>query len=107
MENQMDTIINQLSHIEGTAVRIMESADHRKKELSLEMEERTRNYDASLKEEMDQRLEEIRRELQEKQEAELARLEAETARELQELKDSYQKHHSAWAQEILHSIIGA
>lgn len=107
MESQMDTIINQLSHIEGTAVRIMESAEHQKKELSLEMEQRTREYDDRLARDTKKQLDSLKETLSAKKDAELSRLEAKTAHTLQELEENYKKNHTAWAEEILHSIIGA
>lgn len=107
MESQMDTIINQLSHIEGTAVRIMESAEHQKKELSLEMEQRTREYDARLAEETKHQLDSLKETLNAQKDAELSCLQKETAHTLQKLEESYKKNHTVWAKEILHSIIGA
>lgn len=107
MENQMDTIINQLSHIEGTAVRIMESADYQKKELAQEMEQRTREYDARLAEDTKNQLDALREQLNAKKEADLSRLKEETARAMQDLEDNYSKNHTLWAKEILQSIIGA
>ena len=103
----MDTIINQLSHIEGTAVRIMESADHQKKELALEMEQRTREYDARLAEDTKNQLNALKEQLNAQKEADLSRLKAETTHALQELENNYRINHSIWAKEILHSIIGA
>lgn len=107
MESQMDTIINQLSHIEGTAVRIMESAEHQKKELSLEMEQRTHEYDARLAEETKHQLDSLKETLNAQKDAELSCLQKETAHTLQKLEESYEKNHTVWAKEILHSIIGA
>ena len=48
MENQMNNIISQLSHIEDTAVRIMQSADAQKKKLASEMEHKTKEFDEAL-----------------------------------------------------------
>lgn len=107
MENQMDAIINQLSHIEGTAVRIMESAEHQKKELAAEMEQRTREYDARLEENTRQQLNSLKEELHAKKDAELSRLKAENTLALQKLEDNYNQNHSIWAKEILHSMTGA
>lgn len=107
MESQMDAIINQLSHIEGTAVRIMESAESQKKELSLEMEQRTREYDARLAEDTGRQLDTLKETLNAQKNAELSRLKAEAAHDLQKLENSYQENHTIWAKEILHSIIGA
>lgn len=107
MENQMDAIINQLSHIEGTAVRIMESAEHQKKELAAEMEQRTREYDARLEESTRQQLDAIKKELLTKKDAKLSRLKAENTAALQRLEDNYKQNHSMWATEILHSMTGA
>lgn len=107
MESQMDTIISQLSHIEGTAVRIMESAEHQKKELSLEMEQRTREYDARLAEETRHRLDSLKETLNAQKDTELSCFQEEAVHTLQKLKENYEKNHTVWAKEIFHSIIGA
>lgn len=107
MESQMDAIINQLSHIEKTAVRIMESAESQKKELSIEMEQRTCEYDERLAEDTRHQLDTLKEDLAAKKSSELARLKAEAECDLQNLEDSYQKNHTSWAKEIVHSIIGA
>lgn len=104
MENQMDAIINQLSHIEDTAVRIMESADTQKKELALEMEQRTKDYDLKLAASTTKKLDELKERLNAEKESELAKLRDETETTLKELENKYASKHSDWAQEILSSM---
>lgn len=106
MENQMNTIISQLSNIEGTAVRILESADRQKKELSLEMEKRTEEYDARIAEDTRQKLDALKEKLNMQKEKELSRLREETSRALNDLETDFEKNHTVWAKQILHSIIG-
>lgn len=106
MENHMDTIISQLSHIESTAVRIMESADHQKKELALEMEQHIKKYDDDLAIQTQNQLDELKETLNEQKETNLLKLTSETEQELKELETRFQQNHSLWAQEILTSMIG-
>lgn len=106
MENQMNAIISQLSNIEGTAVRILESADRQKKELSLEMEKRTEEYDARIAEDTRQQLDALKQKLNMQKEKELSRLREETSRALSDLETDFEKNHTVWATQILHSIIG-
>ena len=106
MENQMNAIISQLSNIEGTAVRILESADRQKKELSLEMEKRTEEYDAGIAENTKKQLDALKEKLNTQKEKELSRLREETANALNVLETDFEKNHTVWAMEILHSIIG-
>ncbi len=106
MENQMNAIISQLSNIENTAVRILESADRQKKELSLEMEKRKEEYDAEIAEDTRKQLDALKEELNAQKERELSRLREETSNALNELETDFEKNHTVWAKEILHSIIG-
>lgn len=106
MDQHMDTIISQLSHIESTAVRIMESADHQKKELELEMEQQIKNYDNELAARTQEQLDELKETLNQQKESSLLKLTSETKQELSDLETRFQKNHSLWAKEILASIIG-
>ena len=105
MDQHMDTIISQLSHIESTAVRIMESADHQKKELELEMEQQIKNYDNELAARTQEQLDELKETLNQQKESSLLKLTTETKQELNDLETRFQKNHSLWAEEILASII--
>ena len=107
MENHMDTIISQLSQIEGTAVRILQSADSQKKELALEMEQRTKEYDAELARDTNEQLGALKEKLNAQKEEELSRLRVETSHTLEILEANFEKNHTMWAMQILHSIIGA
>lgn len=107
MDKQMDNIINQLSHIEDTAVRIMESADNQKKELALEMEQRTKEFDEQLAADTEKRLQEMQEKLNEEKNAELEKLKTANLDAQKTLKEKFQKNHTKWAQEILNELIGA
>lgn len=107
MENQMDNIISQLSHIEDTAVRIMQSADAQKKELASKMEQKTKEFDEKLFSETEKKLNELKERLNKEKENELSALRSETQKSLEEFESKYQQNHSKWAVEIFHSIIGA
>lgn len=104
MENR--TIISRLSHIESTAVRILESADSRKKELALEMEQKTREFDEKLAKDTQKQLDTLREKLNAKKEADLSRLREETSRDFEILELHYEKNHTVWAAEILQAITG-
>lgn len=105
MENQMDAIINQLSHIEDTAVRIMESADHQKTELALKMEQQTKEYDAELSVTTNEQLNALKEKLNMEKESALSALRQETEQALGKLENDYTANHAVWAQEILESMI--
>lgn len=105
MENQMDNIINRLSHIEDTAVRIMESVDSEKKKIASEMEEKTREFDEKLASDTQKQLDELRVRLNAQKDMELEKLRLETNKVLEQFQAKFDEKHSQWAQEILTSII--
>lgn len=107
MDNQMENIINQLSCIEDAAVRIMELADHQKKELSLEMEQRTKEFDEQLAADIKERLQRMQDKLDAEKNAELENLKIANLDAQNALNESFEKNHTKWAKEILDELIGA
>jgi len=107
MYKQMDNIINQLSHIEDTAVRISESADNQKKELALKMEQKTKEFDEQLAADTEKRLQKMKEKLNVEKSTELEKLKTANLEAQKSLKEKFQKNHSKWAQEILNELIGA
>ena len=107
MENQMNNIISQLSHIEDTAVRIMQSADAQKKKLASEMEHKTKEFDEALSLETNKKLNDLKEQLNQEKEKELSTLRSQTQAALEQFESKYQQNHSKWAEEIFQSIVGA
>lgn len=107
MDNQMKNIINQLSSIEDTAVRIMQLADRNKKELSLEMEQRTKKFDEQLAADIKERLQKMQDKLNAEKNAELEKLKTANLDAQSALNENFQKNHTKWAKEILDELIGA
>lgn len=107
MDNQMDNIINQLSHIEDTAVRIMESANSQKKELALEMDQHTKEFDSQLAAETQKRLNAMQEKLNAEKNAELEKLKSANLEAQNALREKFQANHTSWAKQILNELIGA
>jgi len=106
MDQHMDDIINQLSHIEDAAVKIMESADSQKKELSLKMEQQTREFDKQLAKDTEKRLQKIQEKCNIEKDAELEKRKAASLKAQEVLKSKFQQNHAIWAKELFHELIG-
>lgn len=107
MDSQMDQIISQLSHIENTAVRIVETADAQKKELADEMALKKKTFDEELAAETQERLQAMQERLNSEKEKELSELKSATEKALRELDEKYAASHKKWADEIMKALIQA
>ncbi|NLZ80230.1 MAG: hypothetical protein GX913_00255 [Clostridiales bacterium] len=105
MDRRMDDIINQLSNIEATSVRIMNATDFRKKELVQEINEQTTEFDAKLSEDTNRTLDQARQSFNEQKDYDLSKLKSETAEAIIDLNNRYEAEHTNWAEEIFEQII--
>ena len=105
MDRRMDDIINQLSNIEATSVRIMNATDFRKKELVQEINEQTTEFDAKLSEDTNRTLDQARQNFNEQKDYDLSKLKSETAKAISDLDNKYEEEHTVWAKEIFEQII--
>ncbi len=105
MDKHMNDIINQLSNIEATAVRIMNSTDYRKKELVQEMNELTSEFDRKLAEDTNKTLKQAQLKFDAQKASELSVLKSETEEAIKNLDSKYEEEHKKWANEIFQQII--
>lgn len=66
MEKAVDEVISRLAEIEDTANRMNEAVEVRKKEISAEMEAKTKDFDDRLAAETKRRLDELQQKLEKK-----------------------------------------
>lgn len=106
MDNQMDKVISELSKIEEAAVRIIQNAESEKKNLALDMDQKTKEYDIVLGKEIDQKLSVIKQDLQDKMHSDVDRIKNDTYQQISNLEKIYTDHHTEWATDILNKLIG-
>ena len=75
MEKAVDEVISRLAEIEDTANRMNDAVEVRKKEISAEMEARTKDFDEALSADTNKKLEELQNRLMKEKEEALAGLE--------------------------------
>ena len=63
MEKAVDEVISRLAEIEDTANRMNDAVEVRKKEISAEMEARTKDFDEALSADTNKKLEELQKSL--------------------------------------------
>ena len=80
MEKAVDEVISRLAEIEDTANRMNDAVEVRKKEISAEMEARTKDFDEALSADTNKKLEELQNRLMKEKEEALAGLEEETGK---------------------------
>ncbi len=106
-DRTMENIIKRLSHIENTAVQIIETAEQKKKEFALEMERRTKEFDEQLSADTQKRLEEMQEKRNTEKNAELEKLKADNQEAQNLLKQKFGQNHTKWAAKLLNELIGA
>ena len=104
MEKAVDEVISRLAEIEDTANRMNDAVEVRKKEISAEMEARTKDFDETLSADTNKKLEEQNRLMKEKEEA-LAGLEEETGQLLEKLQQKYDKEHGKLSDRLLNEMV--
>ena len=104
MEKAVDEVISRLAEIEDTANRMNDAVEVRKKEISAEMEARTKDFDETLSADTNKKLEELQNRLMKEKEEALAGLEEETGL-LEKLQQKYDKEHGKLSDRLLNEMV--
>ncbi len=105
MEHSVEDVIGQLSEIEAAAVRIMNAADTKKKQLSDENDLRMKQFDEEMIKKTGASVEQLKEKLNGEKESELRRLKEETDATLKNMQSRYENEHGVWSDEIVQSIV--
>lgn len=92
----MNNLIKQLSQIEENSVKIFTDSTARKKELTAEYEEKTRQFDKDLDLETKRRIEELREASQKEAEEKKAELETLAKSLISRLETHYEQNHNSY-----------
>lgn len=103
---QMVTVINRLSEIEGTAVGLERHAAEQKKEIAAEYEKKTQEFDQEIDARTDEKLRRLQEKLKQEAEMELQKMRQKTEAELAAMETEYQQNHRKLASELFHKMIG-
>lgn len=101
----MEKVVSKLSEIEAAAVAIMDNATTQKKQLSSEMDERIKQFDAEVDAKTAKSLTDLKNRLETETNMELAQLKSDTLKTLEELEKDFEKNHSKIAKSLLDSIV--
>lgn len=104
--DDMETVIDRLSEIEGAAVHLEEMAADEKKQIAARYEQKTREFDQVADVQTQEKLKALQEKLKTEAEDELRKMRQETERELQEMEEDYSQNHKKLAARILKQIIG-
>ena len=105
MEKAVDEVISRLAEIEDTANRMNDAVEVRKKEISAEMEARTKDFDEALSADTNKKLEELQNRLMKEKEEALAGLEDETGQLLEKLQQKYDTEHGKLSDRLLNEMV--
>jgi len=105
MEQSVEDVIGELSEIEAAAVRIMNAADTKKKQLSDENDLRMKRFDEETVKKTGESIERLKKRLNAEKESELKRLKEETDAMLANMQNRYENEHGVWSDEIVQSIV--
>lgn len=105
MAQSVEDVIGELSEIEAAAVRIMNAADTRKKQLSDENDRKMKLFDEETVKKTAESIEQLKRRLNEEKESELRHLKEETDAMLTNMQNRYENEHGVWSDEIVQSIV--
>ena len=105
MEKAVDEVISRLAEIEDTANRMNDAVEVRKKEISAEMEARTKDFDEALSADTNKKLEELQNRLMKENPEALAGLEDEAGQLLEKLQQKYDKEHGKLSDRLLNEMV--
>lgn len=105
MGQSVEDVIGELSEIEAAAVRIMNAADTRKKQLSEENDLKMKRFDEEMIMKTNASIEQLEEKLNAEKESELTRLKEETDAMLAQMQTKYENEHGAWSDEIVQAIV--
>jgi len=105
MEHSVEDVIGQISEIEAAAVRIMNAADTKKKQLSDENDRKMQQFDKETVKKTVESIEQLKKKLNAEKESELKHLKEETDAMLTNMQNRYESEHGVWSDEIVQSIV--
>lgn len=101
----MQTVIQKLSEIETAAIRIMDDAAAKKKQMDQKFRDDCDAFDQKLDGETEQKLAAVRDSLNSAAERELKGINEQVLRSLGELDREYEQRHEEWAEQIFDHLI--
>lgn len=101
----MDLVVNRLSEIETAAVRILDEATARNKELDAESAMELKKFDARTDEETVRKLDALRKDLDLQVKKKLSALQDDTEKTIQLILADYETNHERLANELLEKLI--
>lgn len=105
MTQSVEDVIGELSEIEAAAVRIMNAADTKKKQLSDENDRKMKQLEDETVKKTAESIEQLKRKLNAEKESELEHLKEETDAMLTNMQNRYENEHGVWSDEIVRSIV--
>ncbi|MGL5434700.1 MAG: ATPase [Lachnospiraceae bacterium] len=102
----MDTIIKQISEIENRAAAVMEEANAQKKVISLEMNQKTADFDQELDAEMQKKIAKLQADMEVDMNAKLETQRANAASCLLQMEKNYEQNHQEYARRLFQQLIG-
>lgn len=101
----MDMVVNRLSEIEETSVKIIEEANAQKKELEDEMASDLQEYDIQIDAETAKTLDYLKETLHQEMTEALAKLQADTQQVINILESDYDKNHKSLAAGVVKKLL--
>lgn len=103
---QMKTVVNRLSEIEGAAIQLEEMAVEQKKEIDAEYQRKLQEFDREIDAQTKEKLKQLNQELEKQSQEELLKMNQETEWEMAAIKAEYNLNHRKFASELVKKIIG-
>jgi predicted secreted Zn-dependent protease len=101
----MDSIVSRMEEIEKAANAVVAGAEERKKELEVKMKQSQEEFDSELETKTQAKVQKIRQEVQKRMDQLLEEQEKENQNAIQILKVDFERHHKAYAKEIVERIV--
>lgn len=96
----MNNIIKQLAQIEDQSVHILDEGTARKKALTTQYEEKTRQFDESLNKETEEKITALRNKMNTSSKAQLARQRRDADAAISRLEQHYEANHSRYVKAL-------
>lgn len=100
----MNNIIKQLAQIEDQSVHILDEGAARKKELTAQYEEKTRQFDESQNRETEEKITALKNEMKASTEAQLDRQRTDANAAISRLEQHYKANHSRYVKALFKKI---
>jgi len=103
---QMETVIQRLSEIEGAAVGLEKLAAEQKKQIAAEYDQKTKDFDREIDAQTEEKLKQLNERLEKEAQEELLSMRRETESVLAAMEKEYNQNHRKLASELLQKMIG-